>query len=129
MLLEWNLFPANLKGIKNIPFRFLLAFSLIFTYIVIPVLYISLRVKRRTSAYWLSSIVLVFLASLAIFLFGLITRERRIALKELSLTQFYPGLELADKMGVAGIYSPRTINFSLLVDRKDTTLHELDTCG
>lgn len=125
---EWNLFPATLKGLKKIPFKVMLLFSLLFTYILIPSIYIGLRIKKKTSSYWLASLICVLILSFAIFLYGLGMKERHTMLKELSLIQFYPHLRLVNHMGVAGIYSPRTATFSLLLERQDTMLRELDTC-
>lgn len=114
---------------RGISFRGILLFSLLFTYILIPSLYLGLRIKRRTNAYWLASLVCIFIVSLAIFLYRFGTKERQTALKELSLTQFYPNASLVNRMGVMDIYSPRTTNFSLILEKQDTMLNELDTCG
>lgn len=126
---EWNLFPASIEGLGKISFKVVLLFSLIFTYILVPSLYITLRIKRKTSAYWLSSLICVLLVSLAIFLYGWVTKEHQTVVKELSLTHFYPNVDNVNQIGIVGIYSPLTRRFSLLFERKDTMLNELDTCG
>ena len=128
-LKEWALYPTSIKNIRAFNFPTLLLFCLIFTYFLIPSIYLGLRIKRKTSSYWISILLTVFILCLAIFFFGSFKKERRTVLKELTLTQFYPGAKLINQSSVFGIYSPSSKKFSLKFKEKDIVVKEIDTCG
>ncbi|MGB9606897.1 MAG: hypothetical protein ACPL7E_00015 [bacterium] len=128
-LSEWSFYPTSIAKGKAIPFSYFLIFSLVFVYLFIPSIYIVLRITRRTSYYWVVMLSIIFIVCLAIFLFGRERKEKRIAVKELVLNQIYPDGKLINRMGILGIYSPHSANFSLKFREKDIVVDEVETCG
>ena len=128
-LKEWALFPTSVNKIKSFNFRALLLFCLVFVYILVPSIYFGLRMKRKTSYYWITMLSTVFIICLAIFLVGCIRKERKTLLRELTLIQYYPGAKLYNQSSVLGIYSPSSKIFSLKFREKDIIVQEMDTCG
>jgi hypothetical protein len=128
-LREWALYPASIERIKGFNFSTFLLFCLIFGYFLIPSIYFGLRIKRKTSSYWIVMLATALIICLAIFLLATFKKERRTALKELTLIQYYPGAKLFNQSSVFGIYSPSSKNFSLKLKEKDIVVKEIDTCG
>ncbi|MBC7329071.1 hypothetical protein H5T88_01795 [bacterium] len=128
-LKEWALSPTSVNKIKSFNFRTFLLFCLIFVYVLIPSIYFGLRIKRKTSYYWITMLTTIFIICLAIFLVGCFKKERRTLVKQLTLIQYYPGTKLFNQSSVFGIYSPSSKNFSLKFREKDIIVQEMDTCG